>query len=81
MSGGKSCCAVCKVVGLLVGLGALNWGLYGVFGIDLVAKVFGLMTGPARLVYGLIGVAGLLKLILLVKCCPCSGKGSCETKK
>ena len=78
MTGGKDC-VVCKIVGLLVGLGALNWGLYGVFGIDLVAKVFGLMTGTARVVYALVGVAGLLKLISLVKCCPC--QGSCESKK
>ena len=78
MAGGKDCVA-CKIVGLLVGLGALNWGLYGVFGIDLVAKVFGLMTGAARVVYALVGIAGLLKLISLVKCCPCHG--SCESKK
>jgi uncharacterized membrane protein YuzA (DUF378 family) len=75
---GSAGCAVCKVVGVLVGLGALNWGLVGIFGIDLVASVLGQMTTPARVVYGLIGVAGLLKLVSLVKCCPCSKKGSCE---
>ena len=78
MMGGKNC-AVCKIVGLLVGIGALNWGLVGIFQIDLVAKLLGDMTGPTRAVYGLIGVAGLLKLISLVKCCPCS-RGSGETK-
>lgn len=78
MTGGK-CCGVCKIVGLLVGIGALNWGLVGIFQVDLVAKLLGDMTTPARVVYGIIGVAGLLKLISLVKCCPCS-KGSCETK-
>ena len=83
MSGGK-CCGVCKLVGLLVGLGALNWGLYGVFQIDLVARLLGTMTGPARAVYGLIGVAGLLKLISFIKRCPCTGgkeSACCETKK
>ena len=78
MAGDKGC-GVCKIVGLLVGIGALNWGLVGIFQIDLVEKLLGTMTGPARAVYGLIGVAGLLKLISLVKCCPC-GKGSCSTK-
>jgi uncharacterized membrane protein YuzA (DUF378 family) len=78
MTGGKGC-GVCKVVGLLVGIGALNWGLVGIFQVDLVAKLLGEMTTPARVVYGLIGVAGLLKLISLVKCCPCN-KGTCETK-
>ena len=80
MTGGKSC-GVCKVVGLLVGIGALNWGLVGVFGVDLVARLLGDMTTPARVVYGLIGLAGALKLVSLVKCCPCSSPGKCETKK
>ena len=79
MTGGKSC-GVCKIVGLLVAIGAINWGLVGIFQVDLVARVLGEMTPPARVVYGLIGVAGLLKLLSLVKCCPCQREG-CETKK
>ena len=79
MTGGKDC-LVCKVVGALVGLGALNWGLVALFQVDLVAKLLGDMTGAAKAVYILIGIAGLLKLISLVKCCPCQ-KCSCETKK
>ena len=79
MTSGKSC-VVCKIVGLLVGIGALNWGLVGIFQVDLVAKLLGEMSGPSRVVYGLIGVAGLLKLISLIKCCPCQREG-CETKK
>ena len=79
MTSGKSCCGVCKIVGLLVGIGALNWGLVGIFQLDLVAQVFGSMTPVARGIYAVIGIAGLLKLISLVKCCPC--QGSCESKK
>lgn len=78
MTGGKSC-VVCKIVGVLVGLGALNWGLVALFQLDLVAKLLGDMTGAAKAVYILIGIAGLVKLISLVRCCPCQ-KGSCETK-
>lgn len=77
MTGAK--CGVCKVIGVLAGLGALNWGLYGVFNLDLVARLLGEMTMASKVVYGLIGVAGLLTLVSLVKCCPCAGK-SCETK-
>ena len=79
MSGGKGCCGVCKIVGLLVGIGALNWGLVGIFHFDLVAKFLGEMTKPTRIVYAIIGLAGLLKLVSLFKCCPCQ-KGSCDTK-
>ncbi|GEM_PF-738326 len=74
-------CAVCKGVGLLVGIGALNWGLVAFWGVDLVAKALGSMTTPAKVVYGLIGLAGLIKLISLVKPCPCCSGGGCGTKK
>ena len=77
-SGGN--CGICKLVGLLVAIGAINWGLVGIFQVDLVARLLGEMTTPARAVYGLIGVAGVLKVLSLFKCCPCQ-KGSCETKK
>ena len=69
------CCAVCKVVGLLVAIGAINWGLVGLFQIDLVQRLLGTMTTPARVVYALIGVAGLLKVVSFFKCCPCQKDG------
>ncbi len=78
MKGDKKC-GICKLVTLLAGLGALNWGLVGIFHKDLVARFLGDMTTGARVVYVVIGVAGLIKLITLVKCCPCKG-GSCESK-
>jgi len=82
MTGGKCPCGVCKIVGVVVGLGALNWGLVGLFQLDLVARLLGEMSGAARAVYILIGLAGLLKLVSLVKCCPCckkdaGSKGTC----
>ena len=79
MTGTKNC-AVCKIVGLLVGIGALNWGLVALFDLDLVARLLGEMTPAAKAVYILIGAAGLVKLISLVKCCPCES-GACGTKK
>ena len=81
MTGGKSCCGVCKIVGLLVALGAINWGLYGVFNLDLVARLLGEMTTASKVVYGLLGVAGALKVLSLLKCCPCQREGgSCDKK-
>ncbi|WP_043713042.1 DUF378 domain-containing protein [Symbiobacterium thermophilum] len=45
---------------LLVIIGALNWGLIGLFGFDLVAFLFGgQMSLISRLVYTLVGVAGV----------------------
>ena len=40
-------------------IGALNWGLIGIFNLDLVAFLFGIMSWLARIVYILVGLAGL----------------------
>ncbi len=79
MTGGKNC-AVCKIVGFLVAIGALNWGLVGIFQFNLVEKLLGGWPGVVKVVYGLVGIAGVLKLLSLVKCCPCQ-REACEPKK
>ena len=78
------------VVLLLVLVGALNWGLVGIFNINLVEMVFGSpIDGKIplveRVVYAVIGVAGLWGLTFLGKCkalCCCkksdsNSKGNC----
>ena len=45
-------------------IGAVNWGLIGLFRFDLVAALFGDMSIVARLVYGLVGLSGLVLLTL-----------------
>ena len=47
---------------ILVIVGALNWGLIGLFEFDLVATLFGTMTVLTRIVYSLVGLAGLVVL-------------------
>lgn len=71
----KGKCIVCKIFGLLMIVGALNWGLVGIFQLDLVAKLFGGMTMISRIIYGLIGVSGAVALIGFVKDCPACKKG------
>lgn len=44
---------------ILVVIGAINWGLVGFFGLDLVAFIFGSMSIISRIVYAVIGVCGL----------------------
>ncbi len=80
MTGGKKC-AVCKIVALLAGIGALNWGLVGLFGLDLVAKLLGGVPAAAKAVYVLVGLAGVVLLISLVRGCPACTGSSCESKK
>ena len=48
---------------ILVIVGALNWGLVGIFGFDLVATIFGEMSILARIVYGLVGVSAIILLL------------------
>ena len=69
-----SCCIVCKVLGCLVIIGAINWGLVGILQLDVVARALGPMTMASRAVYGVIGVAGVMKLISCFKPCPCCKK-------
>lgn len=47
-------------------IGAINWGLIGLFNFDLVATIFGGQDSlAARIVYSLVGLAGLVCLPLL----------------
>lgn len=48
-------------------IGALNWGLIGLFGFDLVAMLFGEMTILSRIVYVLVGISGLWLLTFFGK--------------
>jgi len=47
---------------VLVLIGALNWGLVGIFDFDLVAAIFGEMSALARIVYVIVGLAALYML-------------------
>ena len=49
---------------ILVIVGALNWGLVGFFGIDLVASIFGDMSLLSRIVYGLVGISAIFLLLI-----------------
>ncbi len=46
-------------------IGAINWGLIGLFGVDLVALLFGEMSFLSKLVYILVGISGICSLYFL----------------
>lgn len=48
---------------ILVIIGALNWGLVGLFNFNLVSTIFGDMTFLSRTVYILVGLAAIVSLI------------------
>jgi len=52
---------------VLVIIGAINWGLIGLFSFDLVASLFGGQTALlSRIVYSLVGLAGLYSITFLM---------------
>ncbi len=49
-------------------IGAINWGLIGIFRFDLVAWLFGGQTAVlSRIVYTLVGLAGIWCISLLFR--------------
>ena len=56
-----------KVALVLTIIGAIVWGLIGLFDFNLVATIFGDGSLLERIVYILVGVAGLFNIFLLFK--------------
>lgn len=43
-------------------VGGVNWGLVGLFGVDLVATLFGEMSGLSRVVYVAVGLSAIYSI-------------------
>lgn len=57
-----------KVALALTIIGAINWGMVGLFQIDLVATLFnGSDSMISRIIYSIIGIAGLINIGLLLE--------------
>lgn len=54
-----------KIALILIIIGAINWGLIGLFNFNLVAAIFGDMTLLSRIIYSLVGISGLWGIKLL----------------
>ena len=48
-------------------IGGLNWGLVGLFDLDLVNTIFGSISWLATIVYVLVGLAALYLIYYLVQ--------------
>jgi len=55
------------VTRILVVIGALNWGLIGLFDWNLVNVLFGTVTWLETTIYVLVGLSGLWELIELFR--------------
>lgn len=54
-----------KVALALIIIGALNWGLIGLFKFNLVETIFGGFSILSRIIYILVGISGLWGIKLL----------------
>ncbi len=81
----KHVCILCKIIGAIAIIGALNWGSIGLFGYNFVDHLFGVGSPAARITYILVGLSGLALLAKLFcpSCCGCCGCkcANCSCKK
>lgn len=54
-----------KVCLVLTIIGAINWGLVGLFDFNLVSTLFGVENVVTRIIYVLVGIAGIINIALL----------------
>ncbi|MBR6949434.1 MAG: DUF378 domain-containing protein [Bacilli bacterium] len=54
-----------KILLILTIVGAINWGLVGLFDINLVTSLFGSTTFLTRMIYTLIAIAGIVNIGIL----------------
>jgi len=63
----KRSCALCKIVGAIAIIGALNWGLVGPAQVNLVEQIFG---AGSRWIYALVGLSGIGLFVSYFYICP-----------
>ena len=54
-----------KIALVLVIIGAINWGLIGLFNFNLVETTFGIDTILTKIIYILVGISGIIDITLL----------------
>ncbi len=61
-----------SIAALLVIIGAINWGLIGLFNVNLVHQLLAAMPTLEKLVYVAVGIAGLLLAYYEIEGCKCA---------
>lgn len=68
-----------KIALILLIIGGLNWGLYGLVSLDLVDMIFGQIPLVARLVYVFVGLSALyITIESFKKGCHCCNGSCCD---
>ena len=56
-----------RIALVIIKIGAINWGMIGIFNINLVSLLFGEDTFLTNFVYALVGICGLVSTGILLK--------------
>ncbi len=54
-----------KVALVFTIIGAINWGLIGLFDFNLVESLFGAASFVSRAIYTIVGISGLINIMIL----------------
>ncbi|MBQ9730642.1 MAG: DUF378 domain-containing protein [Bacilli bacterium] len=54
-----------KVALVFTIIGAINWGLIGLFDFNLVDSLFGVASFVSRAIYTIVGISGLINIMIL----------------
>jgi uncharacterized membrane protein YuzA (DUF378 family) len=57
------------IASILLIIGGLNWGLFGVWNMDVVASIFGAGSTAALVIYDLIGISAIWRIVSWYKGC------------
>ena len=49
---------------ILIIIGAINWGLVGIFNFNLVDYIFGVNSIMSRIIYTVVAIAGLINIVI-----------------
>ncbi len=56
----------CILLAIII-IGAINWGLIGLFRFDLIAFLFGTMSWLTRIIYVVVGISGIYMLSMFAR--------------
>ncbi|MDO8618973.1 MAG: DUF378 domain-containing protein [Candidatus Daviesbacteria bacterium] len=55
-----------QLVGWVLVIGAINWGLVGLLGLNIVEAIFGVGSMLTKVVYIVVGLAGVYKAYIML---------------
>ena len=53
---------------IIIVIGGLNWGLYGLYQLNIISMIFGGFSMIARVVYIIVGIAAIYAIVRALLC-------------